>query len=304
MSHPCHRPRLIDWVMLLCLVALWGSAFLLIAVALDGYAPLTISTGRLLIGSAVLFLIVLLSRRPLPRDPALWRRFALMAVLGNALPFFLVSWGQQGVPSGLAGILMAVMPLVVVALAHFLVPGEQVTRRRALGFAAGFAGIVVLLGPEIGAAQKTGPGTEASGLIYPLAVLGAAVCYGLNVIVARRAPRSDPVVVSACVLFLAFLMSALVWAFPSGSAPLEPGNPARLALFALGALCTGLATVLYYQIVNAAGATFLSLINYLIPVWAVLVGALVLGERLAASAFAGLAMILSGIVLSQSRRRS
>ncbi len=290
--------------MLLCLVALWGSAFLLIAVALEGYAPLTISTGRLLIGSGVLFIIVVASRRKIPRAPALWRHFAVMAVLGNALPFFLVSWGQQGVPSGLAGILMAVMPLVVVALAHFLVPGERVTPRRALGFAAGFAGIVILLGPQIGGAAMDGPGRGSAGLAYPLAVLGAAVCYGLNVIVARRAPPSDPVVVSASVLLLAALMSSVVWMVSDVSPAPHPGVLPRLALLSLGGFCTGLATVLYYQIVNAAGATFLALINYLIPVWAVLVGALFLGERLAASALAGLALILAGIVLSQTRRQA
>ena len=283
--------------MLWCLVALWGSAFLLIAVALDGYSPLTISTGRLIIGAAVLLLIVAISGRSMPRDRSSWRLFVLMALLGNALPFFLVSWGQQGIPSGLAGILMAVMPLVVLALAHFLVPGERVTRRRLFGFVAGFSGIVVLLGPRAGSLS------DASSLAYPIAVLGAAVCYGLNVIIARRTPSLDPVVVSASVLLLAAAISAAVWlatgvddGAPAGAAP-------RFALLALGAFCTGLATVLYYRIVNSAGATFLSLINYLIPVWAVGVGALVLGERLPPSALAGLALILGGIVISQSRPR-
>lgn len=283
--------------MLWGLVALWGSAFLLIAVALEGYSPLGISTGRLIIGAAVLMLIVALTGRAVPRDRSSWGRFVLMALLGNALPFFLVSWGQQGIPSGLAGILMAVMPLVVLGLAHFLVPGEQMNFRRVLGFVAGFAGILVLLGPQAGSLSG------ASGLVYPLAVLGAAVCYGLNVIIARRSPSLDPVVVSASVLLLAALVSAAVWLVTGEQHQARPGAAPRLALLALGAFCTGLATVLYYRIVNAAGATSLSLINYLIPVWAVGVGALFLGERLPPSAFAGLALILGGIVISQSRPR-
>jgi drug/metabolite transporter (DMT)-like permease len=292
-----HQPGLADWAMLWGLVALWGSAFLLIAVALEGYPPLTISTGRLIIGAAVLLLIVALSGRSMPRDGASWRRFVSMALLGNAVPFFLVSWGQQGIPSGLAGILMAVMPLVVLGLAHFLVPGERMTPRRVLGFLAGFSGIVVLLGPEAGSLSG------ASGLAYPLAVLGAAVCYGLNVIIARRTPSLDPVVVSAGVLLLAAVISAVVWLAAGVHEGVSPGAAPRFALLALGAFCTGLATVLYYRIVNAAGATFLSLINYLIPVWAVGIGALVLGERLPPSAFAGLGLILGGIVISQSRSR-
>jgi drug/metabolite transporter (DMT)-like permease len=291
------QPGIADWVMLWSLVALWGSAFLLIAVALKGYSPLSISTGRLIIGAAVLMLIVVLTGRRIPREWASWGRFVLMALVGNALPFFLVSWGQQGIPSGLAGILMAVMPLVVLALAHFLVPGERMSPRRVLGFVAGFAGIVILLGPQTGSLSGT------SGLAYPLAVLGAAVCYGLNVIIARRSPSMDPVVVSASVLLLAAMISAAAWLATGDPGRAHPGPAPRLALLALGAFCTGLATVLYYRIVNAAGATFLSLINYLIPVWAVGVGALFLGERLPPSAFAGLAMILGGIVISQSRPR-
>ena len=145
-----------------------------------------------------------------------------------------------------------------------------------------------------------------AGLAYPLAVLGAAVCYGLNVIIARRSPSLDPVVVSAGVLFLAAGLSAAVWLAAGVESKPSAGAGPRLALLALGAFCTGLATVLYYRIVNSAGATFLSLINYLIPVWAVGVGALVLGERLPPSAFAGLGLILGGIVISQSgsRRRA
>lgn len=283
--------------MLWSLVALWGSAFLLIAVALEGYSPLSISTGRLIIGAAVLMLIVALTGRRVPMDRSSWGRFVVMALLGNALPFFLVSWGQQGIPSGLAGILMAVMPLVVLALAHFLVPGERMNPRRVLGFAAGFAGILVLLGPQAGSLSG------ASGLVYPLAVLGAAVCYGLNVIIARRSPSLDPVVVSASVLLLAALISAAIWLVTGHQQTGQTGAAPRFALLALGAFCTGLATVLYYRIVNSAGATFLSLINYLIPVWAVGVGALFLGERLPPSALSGLALILGGIVISQSRRR-
>jgi drug/metabolite transporter (DMT)-like permease len=293
-------PRLADWAMLMALVALWGSAFLLIDLALQGFRPLSISTGRLIIGAGVLFLMVAFSSRRLPTSGRVWGLFVLMAILGNALPFFLVSWGQQGIPSGLAGILMAVMPLVVLALAHFLVPGEALTGRRLAGFGLGFAGIVFLLGPRMDSAGEGG-----GGLLYQLAVLGAAVCYGLNVIVARRAPSLDPVVVSACVLLLAATISSAIWLIAPTDAAVGPQPEAAagpwLAMAALGALCTGLATVIYYRVVHAAGATFLSLINYLIPVWAVLVGALFLGERLPLPAFVGLVLILSGIVLSQSR---
>lgn len=306
--HGALRQGLAEWGLLLLLVALWGSSFLLVRVSLDSFTPVAVTAGRLLIGAGVLGLVLAVTRLRLPRGQGHWMFFAAMAVVGNALPFFLIAWGQRDIPSGLTGILMAVMPLVVLVLAHFLVAGERLTSRRLAGFALGFVGVVVLTGPEAWAALV---GREAA-LLSQLAVLGAAVCYGVSAIIARRGPVLHPVITAAAVLSIAsilvggFLAVAGARAGTAGAwhAPvaLLPG----LALFALGALSTGLATVVYFSLVARAGATFLSLINYLIPVWAVVLGALALGERLPARAFAALALILAGMVIArwQFRRGS
>jgi len=290
----------------MALVVLWGSAFLLIRVSLDVFTPIAVASGRLAVGAVVLGgLLVVLRKRP-PGDPGAWRFFAAVALLGNALPFFLISWGQQGVPSGLAGILMAVMPLGVLVMAHFLVPGERLSRRRVAGFALGFVGVVVLTGPEALRAL----GGDVGRLLSQLAVLGGALCYGVAAIIAKRGPAFDPIVTAACVLALASLMSggygAVITLPVEGMAGIVRGpvTPvAASALFALGALSTALATVVFFHLVGRAGPTFMSLINYLIPVWAVVLGALVLDERLPARAFAALALILGGIVLSRFEAR-
>lgn len=307
-THPPHgvlRQGPFEWGLLMALVVLWGSSFLLVRVSLDAFTPVAVTSGRLLVGAGVLVLLLAGMRRQPPWTPQAWLFFLAMALVGNALPFFLIAWGQRDIPSGLTGILMAVMPLVTLLLAHFFVTGERLTPRRLAGFALGFLGVLVLTGPEARAALV---GREAS-FTAQLAVLGAAVCYGVAAIIARRGPVLHPVVTAGSVLSIAGLV---VGAFLL-VAGLRHGEPAAvhaavgiapaLALLALGALSTALATVVYFSLVARAGPTFLSLINYLIPIWAVVLGTLALGERLPPRAFAALALILAGVVLARWRVR-
>jgi drug/metabolite transporter (DMT)-like permease len=292
-----------EWGLLLALVALWGSSFLLVRLSLDAFTPAAVTAGRLLIGAGVLVLLLMLSGRRPPRTRHTWVFFVAMALVGNALPFFLIAWGQLGIPSGLAGILMAVMPLVTLVLAHFLVAGERLTSRRLSGFVLGFIGVVVLTGPEARAAMVGGD----AAFTAQIAVLGAAVCYGVATIIARRGPVLNPVVTAGSVLSIAGIVAGgfllLLGLHSPGPAAAHDtiGVVPALALLALGALSTGLATVVYFQLVVRAGPTFLSLINYLIPVWAVALGALILDERLPLRAFAAMGLILAGVVLARGR---
>ena len=309
LSHSALRQGPAEWALLCTLVVLWGSSFMLVRVSLEAFTPLAVTAGRLLIGAGVLALVLAALRRRVSRQPRHWLFFLAMASLGNVAPFFLIAWGQMAIPSGLTGILMAVMPLTVLLMAHFLVAGERLTRRRLAGFALGFLGVVVLTGPD---ARAVLVGREAS-FISQLAVLGAALCYGVAAIVARRGPVLHPVVVAAPVLAIAgILAGTLLLAAGAGGesgavamhGPVERWPAA--AMLALGALSTGLATVVYFTLIARAGPTFLSLINYLIPVWAVVLGAVALDERLPPRAFVALALILAGVVLArwQSGRRA
>jgi drug/metabolite transporter (DMT)-like permease len=289
------RPTVADWLLLILLVVLWGSAFGLTDVALAGFSPMQLVTGRLWIGAAFLMALVVARGDSLPRRPAEWRAILAMAVLGNALPFFLISWGQQRVPSGLTGILMAVMPLVVLVLAHFLVPGERLSRWRVSGFLLGFTGIVLLTGPDAMGAVRG----EGTALLSQLAVLGGAVCYGLNLIIARRSPPMPVAVVAGWVVLSSAVISTVATLLNGPLWPREADTLSTLSVAALGVLSTGVATMAYFRVVARAGATFLSLINYLIPVWAVVLGAAVLGEALSLRAIVALAVILLGVLASQ-----
>jgi len=288
------RP-LLHWLLLAALVAMWGSSFMFTKIALAAFAPEVLVASRLVLAATILLGLLAVRRRGLPRSGRLWLFLVAMAVMGNALPFWLISWGQQRIDSNLAGILMAVMPLSTVLLAHFFVAGERLNRAKAAGFLLGFLGIVVLTGPEA-LLELKGQGTV---LLYELSVLGGAVCYAINTIIARRRPDSDPLVAAAGVMLTGSLfmvpLAALGAPPPLGQITLATA----LAVLFLGLVSTALATVVYLKLVTLAGPSFVSLINYLIPLWAVLVGLIFLAEVPEWSALAALALILSGIALSE-----
>lgn len=287
------------WVLLWTLVALWGSAFSLITITLRELPAITLVGLRLAMGWAVLLTLFRMKGRQLPREPRAWAYFAVIAIFGNCVPFYLITWGQEVVPSGMTGILMSVTPLVVVGLAHFTLPGEKATVTKLAGIAAGFLGIWLLL-----SSAGNGPQFGQSGLLpRQLGILLGAVCYGVIIIIARRQPVQDPMQASVAVLGI----SALVMIAPAVSA-VPPGGWALLgwetliSIVLLGVLCTGFATVVYFQLIRSAGATFLSLINYLIPVWAVAVGAIFLGEQLSLGGWVAMAVVLAGVALAGGRR--
>ncbi len=291
---PLGRP-FSHWLMLLALVVMWGSSFGLTEVALASVSAESVVAARIVIAGLVLVALVVATGRRIPLDARLWGFFAVMAVLGNCLPYWLITWGQETVDSGLAGILMAVMPLATLVLAHFFVAGERMSWVKAAGFALGFIGIVVLMGPEA-LLRIEGHG---SALLAELAVVAGAVCYAANTIVARLCPLRDGLIAAAGTALAAnLLLLPTIGGELTGDLE-QLDLPAVWAIALLGVVSTALAPVLYFRVIRLAGPTFLSLINYLIPLWAVLVGMLFLGETPAWSALAALALILGGIAVSQ-----
>lgn len=295
-----HRRPLLHWLLLLALVVMWGSSFLLNKVALAALAPTDLVAGRMVIAAVTLGFVLVVLRRTLPKDGRLWRFFLAMALMGNVLPFWLIAWGQQRIDSSLAGILMAIMPLTTLLLAHFFVAGERLTPWRGAGFLLGFLGIVVLMGPEA-LLELRGTGTA---LVSQLAVLGGAMCYAVNAVIARHRPKSDALSATTGVTLVACLFVVPIAAL-QGPTPLAEITPAAgLAVAALGLVSTAFATILFFKLIAQAGPTFMALINYLIPPWAVAIGMVFLDERPSWSALAALALILSGIALSEAGGRS
>ncbi len=289
------RRPVIHWLLLLALVAMWGSSFLLTKVAVAAIPPSTVVAGRLGIAAVLLFGALMIAGRRLPGSGRHWLFFIAMALIGNCIPFWLISWGQQGIDTGLAGILMAVMPLVTLVLAHLFVDGERLNRSRVAGFLTGFCGIVILVGPEA-ALELEGDG---SALLSELAVLAGAVCYGVATIVARRRPKSDALVAASGVMIAATVIMVPVATVNDGAQPFELSLIGASAVGLLGVMSTALATVVYFKLITLAGPSFLSLINYLIPLWAVLLGMILLGETPEWTALIALVLVLSGIALSE-----
>jgi drug/metabolite transporter (DMT)-like permease len=295
--HPAMTGRrpVLHWLLLLALVAMWGSSFMLTKVSVAAVPPSIVVAGRLAIAAVLLVGALMLSGKRLPGWGRHWPFFIAMALVGNCIPFWLISWGQQGIDSGLAGILMAIMPLTTLVLAHHFVAGERLNRFRVGGFVTGFGGIVILVGPEA-VLEFDGGG---SALVSELAVLAGAVCYAVATIVARCRPDSDALVAASGVMIAAAMIMAPVAAFNDGVRSFDLSPLGASAIFLLGVMSTALATVVYFKLITLAGPSFLSLINYLIPLWAVLLGTVLLGEKPEWTALIALVLVLSGIALSE-----
>jgi drug/metabolite transporter (DMT)-like permease len=297
------RRDAIDWMLLLTLVGMWGTSFFFIEIALPSITPLTLVAIRVVLGALLLFGAMRMLKLPTPRDARTWCYFGVLALLGYCLPFFFITWGQQSVDSGLAGILVGFMPLATLLLAHRFVAGERITPAKLMGFVIGFTGLAVLLGPEA-LRQWRGTGTE---LLGQLACLGGALCYAGNSIVTKRMPPTHALVAAAWTTTLAAVLMSVVAVLADDPLALRPDVPAVLTCIWLGVGPTAIATLVYFRLIARAGPTFMSLVNYMSPVVAVSAGALFLDEPLRPTALAALALILGGIALAtrwDARRRA
>jgi drug/metabolite transporter (DMT)-like permease len=268
-----------DWALLAALVALWGSNFMFIKLGVSAVPPATLVATRLVIGALILVAVVRAMGYTLPPFGRAWTPYVVLGVVGNCLPFWFITWGQKSIDSALAGILMAIMPLTTVLLAHFFVAGERMTRNRVAGFVLGFIGIVVLMGP----AALAGLGGSAIEVLAQLSVLAVWVA-------------------SAAIIAVAAVVSVPVALVVDQPWRLAPGAQTIWILLWIGIGPTAIATLVHLKLIGSAGPTFMSLINYCIPVVATFFGVLLLGEHPGANAYAGLVLILAGIALSQLRR--
>lgn len=282
-----------DWIALLLLTAMWGTAFMFNEFALAAFPPSVLVAGRILIAAVILLAYMNAQGIKLPKSVHEWVPMMVMAVLGNVLPFQLIAWAQQHIESSLAGILMAVMPLFVLTLAHFFLPGSRLTPYRVSGFVIGFAGVVVIIGPEALSGLS-----DNMALWGAIAVLGAALSYSVNSIYARRLGAANPVQLSAGMLVAASLL-ALPGAAIDVADVVSPSAGAIGSMLVLGTLATGLATLIYFRLVQGPGPAFISIVNYLVPAWAVVAGALFLGESISPMLYLGLVLILSGVALGE-----
>lgn len=293
---------LFDWAILSLVVALGGFSFVMIRSAVETIPPAVVTVGRLWIGGIFLYGVMIQAGRRLPpffaatkkgRSVHLeWRWMIAISVIGYVAPFFIFPWAQQFIDSGLAGIYMAFMPIWTVGLAYFFA-GESLGPRKIIGFLLGFAGVIILMGPEV--ISNAG---DAS-ILAQVALLAATVFYATHAVMTRRAPPMRPRAFAAGTLLSAAIISTPALLLTDLNIS-EWSLVSILSVIGLGLGPTGLVGISLIIVIQRAGAGFMSLGNYLVPLWAVAAGALIFNERLNVSAFAALAIILIGVAVSQS----
>ena len=283
-------PTPANWLSIIALGLIWGGTFMVVAIALEGFGPVTVAAARTTLGAVSLVALVVATGRPWPGSGTGW--YVIWGgLLSTAIPFTLLSWGQQFVPSAFAGLSMAMVPLFVLPLAH-LFTDERMTLRTTTGVSTGFVGALVLFGPGLGG------GLAGWGFWGMLACVAAALCYAVSSVVTRRCPPVDPFSYAA--------MTLLVGAIPLVPAmlviegvPSATGLRPELAILFLGLVPTALAALLRVAVIRSAGPVFLTYVNYQVPLWSVFFGWLVLSENLPWRFFAALGLILCGLLISQ-----
>jgi drug/metabolite transporter (DMT)-like permease len=284
-----------DWALLVALSLLWGGSFYFAKVAVLEIPPLTLALGRVAIAAIVLAIVVRALAGPLPRDRRTWWDFTVMATLNNVVPFTLIFWGQIHISIGLASILNATSPLFSVLVAHVATQDDKLTPGRAVGLVAGFIGVVVLIGPDM----LREFGTNA---LAELACLAASCAYAFGAVYARRLRAHSPFTIATGQLTMsAVLLLPLVLLFDRPALLLSVSSAAISAMVALAVLSTSLAYLIYFRILGRAGATNALLVTFLVPVSAILLGILLLGERLDLRQFAGMGAVAIGLAAIDGR---
>ena len=288
------QPTPFNWLSILALGLIWGGTFMVVSIALQGYGPLTVACARTTLGAVALLGLMRALNRPLPVfTPRLAWFLVVIGLLNTALPFALLSWGQQFVPSAFAGISMAALPLFVLPLAHVF-SDEKLTLRNAVGVGLGFVGALVLIGPGV---LRIGTGMEPLGQI---ACLAAALSYAVSSILTRICPPIDSIVMSALLLTVGSVALIPAMLIVEG-APGWVDARSSAAIVFLGFFPTALAALIRTHTIRTVGSVFMTLVNYQVPLWSVLFGVLILNEVLPLRFFAALGLILAGLAVSQSR---
>jgi drug/metabolite transporter (DMT)-like permease len=297
MSPSPKNPGLINWLLILILGVVWGGAFMSVRLSLDGFGPWSVAAWRTGLGGITLAIIGAALGQGIHKIPTM-RAWIFAIIIGAgavALPFAMLSWGQQFIPSAFAGVAMGAVPLLVLPMVYLFSKDEDIGPRRVLGMLLGFVGLFILVGP--GAAASTGHENEWLGR---LACLAAAGCYASGSVITRRAPKMPPIAFATASLLVAAVILIPIAAITEGWPDSFPTKPTA-ALFYAAMFPTALAAVIRVRVITTAGSLFMSLTSYQVPVWSVILGMSFMGETLPPQLFIALAIILAGIGLSQSR---
>ncbi len=285
--------------LLATLVVIWGSSFALSKIAIHDVDPYWVAALRLAIGGVVIFAFALWQNQSPTLVKQSWPKYIWLGVIGNAVPFILISWGIQFTSTGITGLLMGTIPLFVIVIAHLLLPNEKLNWRKALGFSLGFLGVVILIDPR-NLMKASFQGQELWG---ELAIIAACLCYGIHSVTAKRLGFDKPFQQTSGILLAAALF-ALLFATAKNPHGLEALKfNSTLAIIGLGLFPTAISMVIVYYLMERIGPSAVSFTNYLVPIFALLLGAMAFNEALSWNIVTALLFILAGIAVTSFSRR-
>lgn len=286
----------LDWLLFILLGFFWGSSYLFIKIGIDaGLAPFTLVSLRLLFGFALLAIVVRIAREPLPREPRMFGHLAVLGFFSVALPFGLITWAEQSVDSSLAAVLTGAVPLFVIPFAALLLPAERITFNGLLGIAIGLVGVAIVVGFD--PASLTG-----NELAAEIALIGAAASYAVGGVYARRNVHGlRPMIPALFQVGFALIMMSIPALLLERPWATGVTGEALFAVVWLGLLGSGAAYLIFFHLLRRWGATRTSLVAYLLPIWGILLGALILREAIDARLIIGTALVISGIALVNRR---
>lgn len=282
--------------LLLLLAGIWSSSFMFIKIGVATIPPATMAAARLMLAAVMLAAIAYAKGYRLPFTLRAWSAFTFVGVMGNAVPFTLIAWGELEVDSGLAAILMGVMPVATALLAHAFVHDERLTGRRAAGVLLGFSGTVLL----VGFSALSGLGAQVAA---QLAVVGGALCYAITTVFVRRFANLPDVLMAAGSLTTGALLMIPIALLLESPLTLSPSFASTAAVVVLGIVSTGFAALIYFYLIRTVGAAIFSQVNFLTPAIGVAFGMIFLGEVPGADAWAALTLIVLGVWLVTRRSR-
>lgn len=295
------NPHLRTWLPgMVTLAAIWGCSFLFIGVGVRDMHPTYLTLGRVAFGSITLLIMIAILKQRLPRSPRIWAHLFVLGAVGATIPFTLFGYGEQRIPSLLAGIWNGTTPLFVLPIAVLAFRTEKFTKRAVAGLLLGFAGVLVVLGAW--------HGLSGAALTGQLMCLGAAVCYGVAIPYQKRfiaSAQESGAALSAGFLLMSTVQLAIIAPLIAGAPPSisSLSGEALASVAALGALGTGVAFVLNMRNIRLVGASTASMVTYIIPVFAIAVGVIVLDEHISWYQPVGALIVLTGVAISQGAFR-
>ena len=287
-----------NWFLLILLSAIWGGAFTLNKIALDLYTPEVIVAGRLIVGSAFLIVLIYFIYKRFSFNLSQLNYYLFMSLVGIVIPFIAIINGQRNIDSAMAGILMATMPITTILLSHFFLVDEKINQQKFIGFLISFFGVFILIYRE----DLFINNSFSTTLISQLQVMLGSTLYSIAAIYGKKYKMTDPVSASTGTILFATFFMLIYLIFIDESNVSIPTLLVNYNILLLGILCTAIATIIYFQILQTAGASFLSIMNFLIPLLAILFGILILHDAFSWNYIFGLIIILAGIKLANSNR--